>query len=75
MPFVGEYSYADLLSAVENDPSPENVNALGEWFDRYGQTYWNGEAYIIDERRCIVPIYQPSEQYDGCDIIGYKLEA
>ena len=37
------YEYKNLLSAVEENETPESLAALGEWFQRYGDMYCNGE--------------------------------
>ena len=37
------YEYKDLLAAVDENETPESLAALGEWFQLYGNMYWNGE--------------------------------
>ena len=39
------YNYNDLKNAYEANPTQENLNALGEWFEANGQTYWNGGVF------------------------------
>lgn len=64
------YDYQALRRSVDIDPSPQNINSLGDWFALYGADYWNGEYYDADGIR-ICPIYHESE--DGqFDIIGYE---
>ena len=48
--YPGRYDYQELLNAVRKDPSQENINALGEWFENYGYDYWNGEEFTIDQK-------------------------
>ena len=45
------YEYNALLVAVEENETPEALEALGEWFQRYGDMYWNGECWDIDGSR------------------------
>lgn len=64
------YSYKNLKTAYDTNPSQENVNALGEWFQQYGDSYWNGEYYDADNTR-IYPIYKEISD-DQFDIVGYE---
>ena len=48
---MNRYSYSELLEAVKANETPDNVNALGEWFERYGDQFWNGEYYDADGLR------------------------
>lgn len=64
------YSYKDLKAAVDTNPTPENINALGEWFDHYGNDYWNGEYYDADDLR-IYPVYKEIDE-DNFELIGYE---
>lgn len=66
-------TYEELIKAVRENPSNENVNALGEWCDReLGNTDWNGEYYTCDEFR-VYPIYE--EKADGdFELIGYEVK-
>ena len=38
------YDYKNIVAAVEENETPEALAALGEWFRRYGDMYWNGEC-------------------------------
>lgn len=53
---MNRYSYSELLEAVKANETPDNVNALGEWFERYGDQFWNGEYYDADGLR-LFPVY------------------
>ena len=68
---VNYYSYADLRKAVNDNPTEENINALGEWFERYGGAYWNGWYYDADGIR-LAPIYEQTGE-DDFDLIGWQL--
>ena len=43
---------------------------MGEWFDHYGNDYWNGEYYDADDLR-IYPVYKEVEE-DEYELIGYE---
>ena len=55
------YSYEDLVKAYDENHSKENLDALVEWFERYGSEYWSGEYYEIDSSRRLYPIYNWDE--------------
>ena len=59
----------ELLAEALNDPAPDNLNALGEWFERYGSTFWNGEFFMIDEDHRLFRIWDDDHE----NIIGYEL--
>ena len=65
------YSYQELKAAVVAHPTTENINELGEWFNRYGNDYWNGEYYDADEFR-VYPVYEEVEE-DEWELKGYEV--
>ena len=73
---INRYSYKELLTAVDKNPSKENINNLVEWFNRYGNDYWTGECWKIDKNRALYPVYD-WENFDENEInldeylIGY----
>lgn len=68
----GEYSYAELTDkALSHDATQKDIDTLGEWFQQYGMSYWNGESFDIDERNRIFPVYE--EQDDNYEIIRYEI--
>ena len=68
------YEYNALLVAVEENKTPEALEALGEWFQRYGEAYWNGECWDIDGNRGLYPIYKlVDEECEDWEIIGYEI--
>lgn len=73
---ISYYAYEELRAAAFADgATPEDIDALGEWFDRYGQTYWNGDSYDADEGYRITPIYDedPIRPWQ-CVCVGYELD-
>lgn len=67
---VNRYNYKELFDAAAAfDASQEAVNALGEWFDAFGQRYWNGEYFDADGR----PLYRLYKQVDEgeWETVGY----
>ena len=39
---MNEYRYEELREAATKNPTGENLTALGEWLQQYGDRYWNG---------------------------------
>lgn len=68
---MNRYSYSELLEAVKANETPDNVNALGEWFERYGDQFWNGEYYDADGLR-LFPVYVEADE-DQFEIVGYEV--
>lgn len=73
------YDYKELKErALSPSATQEDINALGEWFKRYGARYWNGEVYDIENGISIRPIYEPEETDDDGEVlswvtVGYEL--
>lgn len=51
------YEYEELRAKALNG-NQEDVNALGEWFEQYGDCYWNGEYYNADDGMRLFPVYE-----------------
>lgn len=68
---MNRYSYSELLEAVEANETPDNVDALGAWFEQYGDRYWNGEYYDADGLR-LFPVYVEADE-DQFEIVGYEV--
>ena len=47
------------------------MNALGEWFEKYGDRYWNGEFFDADGLR-LFPVYVEVDE-DQFEITGYEV--
>ena len=68
------YDYKELREkALSPDATQADVDALGEWFSRFGERYWNGEFYDADDGREIRPVYKWDEELDQGEIVGYEL--
>lgn len=71
------YDYEELKNkALTTDATQDDINALGEWFELYGDRYWNGEYYSVDNNR-LYPIYQridDDELEEQYEIVGYELK-
>lgn len=68
---MNRYSYSERLEAVKANETPDNVNALGEWFEQYGDRYWNGEFFDADGLR-LFPVYVEVDE-DQFEITGYEV--
>lgn len=68
---MNRYSYSELFEAVKANETPDNVNALGEWFEQYGDRYWNGEFFDADGLR-LFPVYVEVDE-DQFEITGYEV--
>ena len=60
--YIGRYSYNDLLAkATSENATQEDINNLGNWFERYGREDWNGEYYDADGKR-LFPVFAPDPE-------------
>ena len=66
-----KYNYDELLKAVKENETEENINALAEWFEEYGRDYWNGEYYDADGIR-LFPVYKEVDD-DEFQIVGWEV--
>ena len=70
------YCYQELLAAALENETPENLEALGNWFENYGERYWNGEHWEASapnepsETRYLYPIMVENEDGDF-EVTGY----
>lgn len=70
---MNAYSYRELREKAKKNPTKENLSNLGEWMQQYGNHYWNGEEWDIDEGNRLRPIYNKEEdKYGEHQIISYK---
>ena len=68
------YQYEELRKAALKKPSPEALGALGEWLEKYGDDYWNGESWDIDEGKRLRPIYASEpDEYGTLKCLGYVI--
>ena len=69
---INYYSYKELLAeATKSNATQEDINALGEWFDRFGDYSrdWNGEAWNTEDsgsatKERLYPIYKVDKHGD-----------
>lgn len=67
------YDYQELAAAALADYAPQSaIDALGNWFERYGTMYWNGECYTVDDKNSIslYPVYRELGE-DEFELVGY----
>lgn len=70
---MNEYAYQDLVAAAtKSGATQEDINALGEWFERYGMRHWNGSCWTVDEKDdiCLAPMYKEIAE-DEYEVVGY----
>lgn len=61
---VTEYRYSELKNAaVAFGANKKAIDELGEWFQRFGTNYWNGEYFDAGEFR-LYPVYKEEENGD-----------
>lgn len=71
---MNEYKYEELRAAAVTNSTEENLTALGEWLQQYGDRYWNGEEWNIDEGYRLRPVFtQEPDEYGSFSTIGYEL--
>lgn len=72
---VTEYNYDELLAkALDPKAAQVNIDALGEWFERFGnwRQDWNGEYWAIDGQLRLYPIWEQVDD-DDFNCIGYEI--
>lgn len=73
---VNEYNYSELeAAATKFGATQEEINALGEWFEDYGQRYWNGECYEVDEKRDLYLYPMHKQVEDEFEIVGWSFSS
>lgn len=74
---VNEYNYVELKAAATKfGATQEEIDALGEWFERFGRRHWNGEAYEIDDKEdlWLYPMHKRIDE-DEFEIVGWSLSS
>lgn len=71
MKYISEYNYEELRAAALTSATQEDIDALGEWFSRYGHSYWNGEYYDADGIR-VYPVYKQIDD-NNYELLGYEI--
>lgn len=72
------YTYAEFVQLIKSEgETSENLQLLGEWFEKIGYTFWTGECYDTEkdfDGRNLYPIYEQDADYpDQFNVIGYEL--
>ncbi|MGN0488029.1 MAG: hypothetical protein ACI4HO_02070 [Ruminococcus sp.] len=68
------YDYNELKNnALKPNAKQDDINALGEWFEQYGDSYWNGEYFEIDSEHRLYPQYKEIDE-DEFEITGYEIK-
>lgn len=71
----GSYNYKEICEkALASDATQEDINALGEWFERYGRSGWNGECWTVDAYHDLYPIHKEIG-YDEYEVVGYTFSS
>lgn len=53
------YDYSELLAkATRKRATREDRLDLLSWFDTYGDRYWNGEYYELEDGKKLYPVYR-----------------
>lgn len=73
------YTYDEFVQHIKNEgETPENLQLLGEWFERNGDRFWTGECYDTEKEfngRNLYEITEPDpndpELYRV--VVGYEL--
>ena len=60
--------------ALAFNAAQEDINALGEWFERYGRSDWNGECWTVDAYHNLYPIHK-EVGYDEYEVVGYTFSS
>lgn len=74
---VNEYNYEELeAAATKFGATQEEIDALGEWFERFGRRYWNGECYEVSEKEGLY-LYPMHKQVgeDEFEIVGWSFSS
>ena len=65
------YEYGELLKkAMKGEEGA--VDHLADWFSSYGMQNWNGEAFIIDEKTGLFPLYEGNDE--DIEVVGYEIK-
>ena len=71
---MNRYDYDELKNkALGVDATEEDVNKLGEWFEQYGDEFWNGEYYKVDSDNRLYPQYREVDE-DEFEVCGYVIK-
>lgn len=65
-----EYGYKEYRKNAIKNPTQENLKILANWLLLYGDSYWNGETWDIENGLRLRPHYNEKlEDFDKYEII------
>lgn len=68
------YDYEELKNkALNPEANKQDIDQLGEWFEQYGNNFWNGEYYEIDSCHRLYPVYEEVTD-DEFEFAGYTIK-
>lgn len=75
---INYYSYQELRDAAMETRSDADIRALAEWLEQYGDRYFNGECWDIDDGYTLWPVWelvdqQDPEDPDSWEVTGYEI--
>ena len=70
---AGRYEYQELVDKALATGAKEDIEALAEWFEQYGDIYWNGECFEIDRNTSLVPVYEEIAP-DEWERVGWEIK-
>lgn len=70
---MSRYDYKELRARAVETEAEEDLAALGEWLERYGRCYWNGECYDIDDGLRLFPIYGEATEDGDYELSGWEI--
>lgn len=66
----GRYDWEEVKSAaLSPNATADDVDALGEWLERYDMLSFNGEYYDLGDGLRLYPVYEINDR-DG-DFLGF----
>lgn len=72
--------YSELVQNCLNCPSCENCDALGEWFEQWGEEFRTGNYFTIDDDHRLYRIIgrenkrRENGMWENPRILGYELQ-
>lgn len=70
---MNRYSYDELKNkALATEATQADIDQFGKWFEQYGDIFWNGEVYAIDDNHSLKPIYIEVGE-DGFELSHFEI--
>lgn len=69
---MNRYDYKELREKAITGTA-DDVNELGEWFQHYGMSCWNGEYFDADGYK-VTPIYGKEDEAGCFPLLGYEMD-